>query len=69
MWEGQPIDSSNGWPIFEKGNNIPGISLSTSMVMNATSSQLSQQENHSNSLQYRKHSQRDRAICISQEMS
>lgn len=69
MWEGRPIDSVNGWPIFENGIGSGGISMSTSMIMNCSSSKLSNKENHTNSLQYQRYSERNKAIRISDEMS
>ncbi|VDK86238.1 unnamed protein product [Litomosoides sigmodontis] len=72
MWEGRPIDSVNGWPIFQNGiGGSSGVSMSTSMIMNFCSSpKLSNKENHTNSLQYRRYcSERNKAIRISDEMS
>lgn len=71
MWEGRPIDSINGWPIFENGIDNTGISMSTSMIMNCSSPKLSSKENHTNSLQYPRYSNSDRnkTFRILDEMS
>ncbi|VDM98338.1 unnamed protein product, partial [Onchocerca ochengi] len=69
MWEGQPIDSINGWPIFENVSSNAGISMSTSMVMNCNSPKLSTKENYTNSLQHSRNSDRNKAIRLSDEMS
>ncbi|VDO60224.1 unnamed protein product [Onchocerca flexuosa] len=68
MWEGQPIDSINGWPIFENVGGNAGISMSTSMVMNCNSPKLSAKENFTNSLQHRRYSDRNKASRLSDEM-
>ncbi|EFO28084.2 hypothetical protein LOAG_00396 [Loa loa] len=69
MWEGRPIDSINGWPIFENGASSTGISMSTSMVMNCSSPKLSSKENHTNSLQHPRYSERNKVSHLSDEMS
>ncbi|VDN38265.1 unnamed protein product [Gongylonema pulchrum] len=65
MWEGRPIDSTNGWPIFEKGG---AACVSTSMVVSSSLPKLTNKENHINSLQHRRYSEQDQAFCAPDEM-
>ncbi|CAG9539267.1 unnamed protein product [Cercopithifilaria johnstoni] len=71
MWEGRPIDSISGWPIFENGvDSSTGISMSSSTVMSCGNSpKLSSKESHTNSLQYPQHNERNRVFPISDELS
>uniref|UniRef100_A0A0R3RKJ5 Uncharacterized protein n=1 Tax=Elaeophora elaphi TaxID=1147741 RepID=A0A0R3RKJ5_9BILA len=70
MWEGRPIDSINGWPIFENGESSVGIPMSTSLVMNCSSSpKFSTKENHTNSLQHLRYTERNKTLRISDETS
>ncbi|KAK6105611.1 PDZ domain (Also known as DHR or GLGF) family protein [Brugia pahangi] len=69
MWEGRPIDFINGWPIFGNDNDNTGISMSTSMIMNCNSPKLISKENHTNSLQHPRRSERDKASCKPDQLS